>query len=81
MGQVVVVITQDEVFCKRMTSISKDQIVFSSDALGVIDLTKHIGEISEMWQVLGVFSTKLSEPSKLEDRMSQLEEMIMKMKK
>ena len=75
-NEVMVVITDDEVCCKRLERFREDTAVFSSDSKGVGDLEKSIEEIAEVWLVKGHYSEKISPPSKLEDRINQLEETV-----
>lgn len=77
--EVVVTITEDEVFCKRLESVDKDELDFSSDAKTVSNIRKPLKDISEIWVVKGHYSVQIQPPSKLEDRMSQLEEMVKKL--
>lgn len=78
---VAVVVTEDEVVCKRVKELKNSQLLLSSDANGVSDLVKDISTISEVWTVKGHYSERIEPPSQMENRMSQLEEMVRKLVK
>ena len=80
-GEVVMVVTSDEVYCKRIVKIEKGQIQLCSDVKSVSTITKNLDEISELWRVEGYYSENIEPPSHLEDRMNQLEELVKKLGK
>ena len=80
-GEVVIVVTDDEIICKRIMNINKNQVVLRSDAKAVEDITKELDSIAEVWAVRGYYSEKIETPSQLEDRMNQLEEMVNRLSK
>ena len=78
-GEVLVIVTSDEVFCKRLKEANTKQLLLSSDAHDVPDEFHDVNSIQQLWKVEGYFSGIMNPPSLLEDRIGNLEEIIRKL--
>ena len=79
-GKVFVVVTKENIIIRRVTGTGK-QIEFSSDDPNYSSMYFDTGEILELWEVYGVYSTYLNPPSAVEARILEIENDIREIKK
>ena len=79
-GKVFVVVTKEDIIIRRVTAVGK-QIEFSSDDPNYSSMYLESGNILELWEVYGVYSTYLNPPSAVEARILEIENDIREIKK
>lgn len=75
-NQVFVMITSASLMLRRVSDMSNESVVLSTDNPAYEELQLPINQIRESWIVKAIYTTQLAKPARLEQRLSQLEEKI-----
>lgn len=79
--EIIVVITDENIFIRRLKEFSPKNIVLSSDDPNYEDLVIDVKKIKEYWLIIASYSTYLNAPTLLEERVLKLENEISSLKK
>ncbi len=71
-----IVILQNRIVLRRVKGVSNSHITLSPDNNSYKTETTLLTDIHELWKVIGVYSTHLSNPSQSENRISDLEQKL-----
>ncbi|GHA74708.1 helix-turn-helix domain-containing protein [Pontibacter akesuensis] len=75
-GQVYVLVTKQEVLLRRLLAVQDEKLLVKADQAGTAAYTLPFTQLSEVWEVQGVYSQLLSQPLPLEERLALLEETV-----
>lgn len=79
--QIVSIMTNEEIFTRRLSSVDKAAVVFSADDPSYPDRSVNIDEIITSWRIVGVFSDHIPKPMQTEERLLRIEEELKKLRK
>lgn len=75
-NKVYVIILEKEIVSRRLKKVEKQQLVFESDDPNYEAITVEIKDISELWEVKGIYSTYINPPKMLEEKVMLLEKRL-----
>jgi len=71
-----VVVNKNGITTKRLKKASQKQLTFESDDSNYNSQSDRLNDIVELWEVKGIYSTYISSPQVLEERMDSLEKRL-----
>jgi transcriptional regulator with XRE-family HTH domain len=72
-GQVYTIVAENSINTRRLQSIKKDQVYFSSDDPNYPLMDVALRDIIALWQVVGSYSTYINPPRMIEERVMMIE--------
>jgi len=79
-NKVYVIVSRTDIIVRRVTQIT-DFYTLSADNLNVEPMQLNFSEIVEVWKVVGFYSSRLRQPSTLEERVERIEKQLERMGK
>ncbi|MGL1885258.1 MAG: helix-turn-helix domain-containing protein [Reichenbachiella sp.] len=76
LGHVYTIITLAYIKTRRLSEIKEDTLVFASDDPNYLSSIVNIKDITQIWKVIGAYSTYLNPPKMIEERVMLLETQI-----
>lgn len=80
-GLIVVLVNKKGITTRRLKEVKADHLLLNADDPNYSDLSIDKTDILELWKTVGVFTTYLNPPSRLEERILKIEEELRKIKK